>query len=90
VLPADATFVGLLAAGAVGYRRGGLLVAWLAPLAAYLGFRADWALLGLSGHALPGRVAYLLDPVGIAVLAAGAVLVGTAGYAAGGLAGRAV
>lgn len=83
VLPEDATLVGFVAATGIGLRRGGLLVAWLLPFAAYLGFRADWALLGLSSHSFAGRLAFFFDPVGVAVLAVAAIVIGTLGFAVG-------
>jgi hypothetical protein len=83
VLPEDATLVGLVAAAGIGLRRGGLAVAWLLPFAAYVGFRADWALLSLSSHSFGGKLAFLFDPVGLAVSAVASVLVGTLGFAVG-------
>ena len=83
VLPEDATLVGFVAAAGIGLRRGGLLIAWILPFAAYLGFRADWALLGLSRHSFGGKLVFLFDPVGLAVLAVAAIAIGTLGFAAG-------
>lgn len=83
VLPGDATLVGLVTAAGIGLRRGGLVVAWLLPFAAYLGFTADWALLGLSSRSLGGKLAFFFDPVGLAVYAVAAVIVGTLGFAVG-------
>lgn len=83
VLPGDATLVGLLLAATVGYRRSGLLGAWLALFAVYIGFRADWAFLGLSARPLAARLAFLLDPTGLVVYGLAAVIVGSLGYAAG-------
>lgn len=83
VLPEDATLVGFVAAARIGIRRGGLLVAWALPFAAYLGFRADWALLGLSSHSFGEKLAFLFAPVGLAVLAVAAIAIGTFGFAIG-------
>ena len=83
IVPGDATLVGFVAAIGIGLRRGSLLVAWLFPFAAYLGFQADWALLGLSSHSLGGKLAFFFDPVGLAVLAVAAVVIGTFGFALG-------
>jgi len=83
VLPAAATLVGFVVAAGVGVRRGGLLVAWLGLFAAYIGFRADWAFLGLSSHALGGKLAFLFDPVGLAVLGVATLVIGTVGFAVG-------
>ncbi|WP_251342899.1 hypothetical protein [Haloplanus halophilus] len=85
LLPGDATALGIVVAAGVGYRNGGLVAAWVAPFAAYLGFDAEWALLGLSSHGLPGRLSFLFDPTGLAVAAAGALVFGTAGFAVGSL-----
>jgi len=82
VLPADATLVGFVAAVGIGSRRGGLVFAWLAHFA-YAGFRADWALLGLSSHSLAGKLAFLFDPVGVAILAVATLIIGTVGFSLG-------
>lgn len=83
VFPEDATLVGFIAAVGIGSRRGGLVFAWLAPFAAYVGFRADWALLGLSSHSLADKLAFLFAPVGLVVLAVATLLVGTVGFSIG-------
>jgi len=83
VLPGDATMVGFIAAIGIGSRRGGLAYAWLALLAAYVGFRADWALLSLSSHSLAGKLAFLFDPVGLAVFAFATIIIGTVGFSIG-------
>ena len=83
VLPAAATLVGFVVAVGVGARHGGLLVAWLGPFAAYLGFRADWAFLGLSSHSLGGKLAFFFDPVGLAVLGVATLVIGTVGFGIG-------
>ncbi|MFC6989088.1 hypothetical protein ACFQJD_10895 [Haloplanus sp. GCM10025708] len=83
VLPADATLVGFAVAVGVGAHRGGLLVAWLVQFAAYVGFRADWAFLGLSSHSLGGKLAFLFDPVGLAVLGVATLTIGTFGFGVG-------
>ena len=86
LLPWDAALVGLAAATQVGYRRGGLALAWLTAYAPLLGFDAEWAFLGLSSHTLSGKLAFLLDPVGLAVHVVAAVVFGTLGFAVGYLA----
>jgi hypothetical protein len=83
VLPAAATLVGFVVATGVGARHNGLVVAWLSLFAAYIGFRADWAFLGLSSHALGGKFVFLFDPVGLAVLGVATLLIGTVGSAVG-------
>jgi hypothetical protein len=88
VLPGDATLVGLVVATGVGYRSGGLVSAWLALVAPYLGFHADWAFLGLSGRGLAAELAFLFDPVSLAVFGTAAVVLGTLAYGAGALVRR--
>lgn len=90
LLPGDASLLGLVVAAAIGFRRGGLLFAWLSHFAAYVGFLADWAFLGLSSQSLSGTLAFLFDPVALAVLAVAAVVSGTIGFTAGSLGRRAV
>lgn len=83
VLPKDATLVGFIAAVGIGARRGGLVFAWLAHFAAYVGFRTDWALLSLSSHSLTDKLAFLFDPVGLGILVVAALLIGTIGFSFG-------
>ena len=91
VIPGEATIVGVIAAGLIGYDRGALLPAWLSLFGAYLGFDAEWAFLGLSpSHSLAGRLAFLFDPVGLAVYAVASVLLGSAAFGAGYLLGLGV
>jgi hypothetical protein len=89
LVPEDATLVGFLAAAGIGFRAGGLAFAWLAPVAAFTGFRLEWVALGLSGHSFAEQVGVLLDPVGLSVSAAASLAVGTAGFVVGQL-GRSV
>ena len=83
ILPAAATLVGFVVTVGVRARHDGLVVAWLGLFAAYIGFRADWAFLGLSSHALGGKLAFLFDPVGLAVLGVATLVIGTVGFAVG-------
>ena len=83
VLPGAATLVGFVVAVGVGARRRGLLVAWISLFAAYIGFQAEWAFLGLSSHSLGGKLAFLFDPVGLAVLGVASLIIGTVGFAIG-------
>ncbi|SDY80543.1 hypothetical protein [Halopenitus persicus] len=85
VLPGAATLVGFVVAVGVGARRSGLLVAWVSLFAAYIGFQAEWAFLGLSSHSLGGKLAFLFDPVGLAVLGVASLIIGTVGFAVGSL-----
>jgi hypothetical protein len=81
LLPQDATYVGTLVAAGIGYRRGSLLGAWVSLFAAYLGFDAEWAFLGLPSHSLAGKLEFLLGPEGIAISAAASILFGSIAYA---------
>ncbi|MFC6875461.1 hypothetical protein [Halobellus marinus] len=83
VLPGAATLVGFAVAVGVGARRSGLLVAWVSLFAAYLGFQAEWAFLGLSSHSLVGKLAFLFDPVGLVVLDVASLVIGTIGFTTG-------
>lgn len=83
VLPGAATLVGFVVAVGVGARRSGLLVAWVSLFAAYIGFQAEWAFLGLSSHSLGGKLAFLFDPVGLAVLGVASLIIGTVGFGIG-------
>ncbi|MFC5969827.1 hypothetical protein ACFPYI_00640 [Halomarina salina] len=83
VVPATATLLGVLAAGGVGYRRSGLLLAWLAAFTPLFTFGAEWGVLGLSGHDLGERLAFVFDPVSLAVYGATAVVSGVTGYVSG-------
>jgi hypothetical protein len=84
VIPGDATLVGVVVAGLIGYDRGALLPAWLSLFGAYLGFSTEWAFLGLSpSHSLAGRLAFLFDPVGLTVYAIASVLLGSVAFGAG-------
>ncbi|GAB7093422.1 hypothetical protein JCM30237_05740 [Halolamina litorea] len=88
VIPGEATLAGAVVASLIGYERGALLPAWLSLFGAYLGFSAEWAFLGLSpSHSLAGRLAFLFDPVGLAVYAVASVLLGSAAFGAGYLLG---
>lgn len=77
VPPLDATVVGFFVAAAVGYRRGALLGGWVSPFAAYLGFNADWAFLGLSSHSLIGKLAFFFDPMRLGVFAVASLVGGS-------------
>ena len=80
LLPQDATYVGTLVAAGIGYRRGSLLGAWATLFAAYLGFDAEWAFLGLSSHSLVGKIEFLFSPEGLAISATASILLGTVAY----------
>ncbi|MDF9745575.1 hypothetical protein [Natrinema salsiterrestre] len=83
LLPGNATYLGIIVAVTVGYRRGGLLAAWISLFAAYQGFYAEWAFLGLSSHSLTGKFAFLFDPVSLAIAAGASIGFGTIAYVVG-------
>ncbi|MEZ3162436.1 hypothetical protein ABNG03_15235 [Halorubrum sp. RMP-47] len=89
-LAVDAAAVGLLAAGALAYRRAGVALAWAATYGALLGANADHYLLGLSGRSLGERVGALLELDGLVFVAVEAIALGTIAWVAGAVAGRAV
>jgi hypothetical protein len=83
-LPFHAALVGLVAAAGVGYRRGGVAFGWLVAYTPYLGLSATWGFLWLSGtRTLADRLAFVLDPEGLAFYALFAAVVGGAGYVLG-------
>lgn len=83
LLPGTATSIGIIVAATVGYRRGGLFAAWISLFAAYQGFYAEWAFLGLSSHSLTGKLAFLCDPVSLAITAGASIGFGTIAYIVG-------
>ena len=76
-----------LAAATVGYDRGGLAFGWLVAYAPLLGYEADRAFLGPSSRPIADRIAYFVEPDGLAFLAVTALVVGTVAFV-GGLLGR--
>ncbi|GAB3674199.1 hypothetical protein [Halopiger thermotolerans] len=87
VLPTDATAVAIFVAGGIGYRRGSLIGAWVAPFAAYLAFYAEWAILGLSGRSFADKLGFLFDLTRVALVTGAPIVLGTAAYAVGSLFG---
>jgi len=85
ILPGAATLIGFIIAVCLGIGRRGLLVACASLFAAYIGFQAEWAFLGLSSHSLAGKLAFLFDPVGLAVFGIAALIIGTVGFGVGSL-----
>jgi hypothetical protein len=83
-VPFHAALVGLVAAAGVGYRRGGFAFGWLVAYTPYLGLNVTWAFLWLSGtRTLAERLAFVLDPEGLAFYVLFAAVVGGVGYALG-------
>ena len=84
LVPFHAAVVGLVAAAGVGYRRGGLVPAWLVAFTPHVGLNVIWAFLWLSpGRPLGDRLAFVFDPAGLTVAAVTAVVVAAFGYAWG-------
>jgi len=46
-------------------------------------FAPTGPLLGLSSHSLAGKLAFLFDPVGVAILAVATLIIGTVGFSLG-------
>jgi len=67
----------------IGSRRGGLVFAWLAHFAAYASFTRLGATRPISSHSLAGKLAFLFDPVGVAILAVATLIIGTVGFGLG-------
>lgn len=90
LLPGQAAIVGALAAGVVGYARGGVAFGWLVAYAPLLGYHADHAFLGLPHRSVAYRLGYFFRLDGLAYLAVAGVLIGTLAFAAGYLGGLVV
>jgi len=88
-VPFHAAMVGLVAAFWAGYRRTGLLSGWVLAYLSFLGWRAEWA-TDISPRPFVDRIAYVVRPDGLLVLAVFGILVAIAGFVAGALARRAV
>lgn len=83
-LPFHAALAGPLAAGVVGYDRGGLALGWPGAYAPYLGRQVTWRFRWLSGtRTLTDRLGFVLDPAGLAYCALFAAVVGGVGYTPG-------
>lgn len=88
-LAAHAALVGIVGAAWVGYRRAGLVVAWVTTYAALLGQSADHYLLSQSpSHSLTDRAAAFLQPDGLVFLGVEALVLGTLAYLLGALCER--
>lgn len=82
-LPIHAASIGMTAGAWIGYRTGGLAIAWIAVFASYLGFHAEWAFLGLAGRPLVDKLAFLFSPDGLALFGISSVVLGTIAFAGG-------
>ncbi|WP_281195003.1 hypothetical protein [Halorubrum sp. F4] len=89
-LAGDAAAVGVVAAAALAYRRGGLAVAWVTVYASLLGYSADHYLLGLSGRSLGERLVAFLGVDGLVFVGIEALVLGTLAWVAGTVAARIV
>ncbi|MFC5368302.1 hypothetical protein [Salinirubrum litoreum] len=81
-VPAHAALVCLLAAGWAGYAREGLLGGWLLAVATLLGWQAEWA-TEISARPLVERIAYVVEPTGLAVLAVLGAILAVLGFSVG-------
>jgi len=83
-LAAHAALVGMLGAAWVGYRRAGLVVAWVTTYGALLGQSADHYFLGQSpSHSFADRMAAFLQPDGLVFLGVEALVLGTLAFLLG-------
>lgn len=85
-VPGDAALVGVAVCAVVGYLRAGLVLAWASATGALLGARADHAFFGLSYRSRLDQLAYFLELDGLAVYGLEGIVIGTIGFAVGGLA----
>lgn len=84
-IPFHAAIVGGIAAFWTGYSRTGLVAGWGLTSLSLLGMRAEWA-TDISPRPLIDRVAYIVQPDGLLVLAIIGVVVAVVGFTAGALA----
>lgn len=89
-IPFHGALIGVLAALAVGYLRGGLVFAWLVTYAAELGYHADHAFLGLPRRTFVEQFAYFLRPDGLVFIGVQAVVLGSIAFGVGALVRRVV
>lgn len=82
-IPGHAALVGVLGAGWIGYRRSGLIVAWLASYGALLGYSAEHSFLGLSGRSFLERAGAFFQLEGLVVWGIEALIFGTLGFLIG-------
>lgn len=81
-VPPYAALVGLSAACWAGYARQGLLAGWLLTAATLFGWQAEWA-TGISARPLVDRIAYVLEPTGLAYLAVLGAILAVVGFSVG-------
>lgn len=83
-IPFHAAIVGGIAAFWAGYRRNGLVAGWGLVYLSLLGMQAEWA-TNISPRPLLDRVASIIQPDGLVVLAVIGVVVAVVGFTAGAL-----
>lgn len=88
-IPFHATIVGGIAAFWAGYSRNGLVAGWGLTYLSLLGMQAEWA-TNISSRPLIDRVAYIVRPDGLLVLAIIGVIVAVVGFTAGALARKGI
>lgn len=88
-IPFHATLVGVTAAFWTGYRRTGLLSGWVLAYLSFLGWRTEWA-TDISPRPFVERVAYVVRPDGLVVLASIGLGVAIIGFTAGALVRRGI
>jgi hypothetical protein len=81
-IPYHASIVGVIAAFWTGYGRNGVLRGWLLTSLSFLGWHAAWA-TEISPRPLLERVAYILRPDGLVVLATFGLGVAVLGFTVG-------
>jgi hypothetical protein len=84
-VPVKVALLGAAGAAVAGYRRDGLLPAWVVTFAALEGFYAHWAFFGLGYRDLLGQLAFFVSPELFAVNAVTALVFGSVGAALGAL-----
>lgn len=88
-VPFYAVFIGLTAAFWTGYGQIGLLSGWALTYITFLGWRTEWA-TGISPRPLTERIAYIVQPDGLVVLAIIGIGVTVIGFTAGTIARKGI
>lgn len=81
-IPFYAGTIGILTAFWVGYSRNGLLPGWALTSATLLGWHTEWA-TNISPRPLVDRIAYVVQPSGLAYLAVVGLILSVFGFSAG-------
>ena len=88
-IPFHAAIVGGIAAFWTGYSRNGVVAGWGLTYLSLLGMRTEWA-TNISPRPLIDRVAYIVQPDGLLVLAIIGIVVAVVGFTAGTLARKGI